>query len=630
MLILLLITVTFALLPNSISSLIRSHHVQVIHGESTNWDEDITEDTTWYLADSPYILVQDIKVYTAALLTIEPGVIVKFANETELYVAGGLRAQGNITHPITFTSNYTTPALGIWDGVIFDGIKEFLIDYVLIEYANTGVKLVSVAGISNSMISNCHVGIEGKLSNAYNLTVTDNSGDGLRVSKSLVIKNSNASNNGGHGITITSTINMDNSIVSNNTKDGIILSSGGYIQNSLITGNNGNGTCILGQTTIENTTICDNGGDGIWAGSVMSIIGCNITRNERNGIKSNHVHEKTTITNSSISSNSGDGIWTDSSVEIRNCNITYNVGNGVTAAENGTMNVYLSNVRNNTLSGLSGSGYVFNSTVSGNKMCGVLGNFTIEVFSSITWNQGGGFNGTGSIDWSSIFNNKPYDAVADVWPNNITATNNWWGTDNGTLIEEHIWHHNDTESLGYVLYEPWLNIPPPLIDRVSPEIGEPIWAGTSPEPYISWIDFDYYPMVRMNEPVSVSVNVTDNESPMPSGVEKVFLLYEVLINQSAGEWWNTTMTLINETSGNWAIIIPAHQVPNRWTNVSVLFFIQAYDKDGNMARSPPLEAEEDYYSYKIKWLPIGDVNGDGKVRVDDVLKVALNFGEPRP
>jgi hypothetical protein len=295
------------------------------------------------------------------------------------------------------------------------------------------------------------------------------------------------------------------------------------------------------------------------------------------------------------------------------------------------MDIYLSNIRNNTLGGLSGSGYVSNSTVAGNKMGGILGNFTIEVFSSITWNLGGGFNGTGSIDWSSICDNKPYDAVADVWPNNITATNNWWGTDNGTSIEEHIWHHSDSESLGYVLYDPWLNMSPPLIDRISPEISEPIWKGTSPYPYFNRtglnggvaLNFS----IRANEPVHVSVNVTDNESPIPSGVNKVFLSYRVVINQSVGEWWNIAMPLINETTGNWAIVIPAHQVPDRYTNVSISFFIQAYDKDGNPARSP--EAEDDYHSYTIKWLPIGDVNGDGKVRVDDVLTVALQFGQPK-
>jgi len=592
-----------------------------VQGESTEVSDDITEDTTWYLAGSPYILVKDIKVYTAALLTIEPGVVVKFANGTELYVAGGLKARGNTTHPITFTSNFTTPTPGIWDSVIFDGIKEFVIDYVLIEYASIGIKLVSVANISNSVISNCNTGVQGKLNYANNLTATDNTSNGLSITSSLRIENSNASHNDGQGITVTATIDMNNCTVSNNNKTGVVLSNGGYIQNSCIIGNSGNGTSIFGPTTIKNSTISDNGGDGIWARSGISITECTIIGNKGNGVKSNFVDEKATIKYSTISSNGGDGISTNASLEIERCDISYNNGNGVIVHNNVNMSVSASNIQNNTLTGLSGRGHVSYSNVSGNSGCGIMGNFTVESFTNITWNQGGGFNGTGRIFRSSIFNNTPYDAIADIWPNNTTATYNWWGTDNGTLIEEHIWHRNDTESLGYVFYDPWLHEPPELKDDVPPEIVSVIRTRTNPPPY------DPDPNVpnpnipgqpRPYEPVLISVNVTDNITPIPSGVGKVLLFYRV----NGSEWWNTTMTLItkyNETSGNWTAIIPMQP-----SGSIVEFFVQAYDKAGNWARTPP---ENEYYGYTVKWLPIGDINGDGKVDMKDIGRVAKNFGQ---
>ncbi|MDH5450021.1 MAG: right-handed parallel beta-helix repeat-containing protein [Candidatus Bathyarchaeota archaeon] len=660
---LLLMTTTFTLISTNIPSMVRSHLVQVFQGESTTWDEDITDDTTWHLADSPYILVEDIKVYTAALLTIEPGVVVKFADGTELYIAGGLNAQGNTTHPITFTSNFATPAPGIWDSVIYDGVKEFLLDYVLIEYASIGAKLVSVANISNSIISNCNIGVEGKLSHASNLTVTNSTGDGLSLSGSPRIENSTILNNGACGITITTAIYMDNCIVSNNTEDGVILSNGGDIKNSLITDNGGNGTCILGPAKITNTTISANCGDGIWTESRLEIVECNINGNQRNGIKSDYVDETTKIDESTISRNGGDGIWMGSRMIITECSITENAGNGTSAhllvdgfdfevqrcnvssnGQNGVtvprnssseyinMNIEDSTITYNNMSGLSGRGHVENSTVSGNKMCGILGNYTIELYNFITGNQGGGFNGTGIIYWSSIFNNTPYDVVADVSPNNITALENWWGTTDRSMIEDHIWDHNDTEGLGHVFYEPRLFGIPEPIDAYSPEIfvtSPYAYSGISPSFSCSWAKFcELYEtdMIRMGEPASVSVNVTDNTSPVPSGVDKVFLLYRVLINQSAGEWWNKTMnlaTMYNETSGNWNTTIPGHQVPCQWTNLTIQFFIQAYDKDANSARSPP---ENDYYSYRVVWLPSMDINGDGKVRIDDVLAVALGFG----
>jgi len=654
-LIFLLITVTFTLLSTGILSLVRSGYVQVFQSGSTKVGGPIAVNTTWTLAGSPYIVEKDVNVLTTANLTIEPGVVVEFADGTNLIISGGLFARGNLTHNITFTSNSTTPAPGAWGSVWSSG-NVFVMDYVAIKYAEKGVKLIVPTNISNSVISNCAMGVEGKLSYANNLTVTDNTGDGLSLSSPLRIKNSNVSSNGGHGITNTDTIDMDNCVISNNT-DGVILSNGGQIKNSRITSNRGNGTRILGPALITNTTIfgngvSGNGGDGIWTGSSMSVTECYINGNNGSGIKSNYVEGAITVERSTISDNAGDGIWAGSGMSITGCNITENTGNGVsghllveefslsilncnisgngqdgvTTPRNSTseyinMHIDESIITYNNMSGLSGHGYVLNSTVSGNKMCGILGNFTIEYYNVITWNQGGGFNGTGKIFWSSIVNNSPYDAIADILPNNITATRNWWGIDDGAVIRQHIWDHENDSRLGYVFYDPWLPGPPPPIDPYPPTIGILMYKGTSPYPYLNRtglpdgvaLDFP----IRMNEPVRVCVNVTDNILPKPSGVDKVLLFYRV----NYSEWWNTTMTSItmyNETSGNWAVIIPAQPA-----NSTVEFFIQAYDKAGNWNMSST-------YSYTVKWLTLGDINGDGKTDMKDIYVVARNFGKKDP
>jgi hypothetical protein len=627
---LLLTTMILTLLPTSIPVPVGSQYVQIFEGASTEVGGPISKNTIWTLAGSPYIAVKDVNVLSTANLTIEPGVVVKFTKDTNLIVSGGLIARGNSTHNITFTSNSSAPAPKAWGSIWSSSwpVRVFIMEYVVIKYADKGLELTVPTNISNSVISNCNVGVEGKLDYANNLRVTDNTAGGLSLSSSLQIKNSNVSNNGGYGIAITATIDMDNTIVSNNAEDGVVLSNGGNITNSRITGNGGNGTCILGPTIIKNTKISGNGGDGIWTRSSTSIAECNITENTKNGVRGSYVVGP--ITNSNISHNSGDGIWTNSSVQIKGCDITYNDGNGIITAKNGAMTVNMSNICNNTLSGLSGRGYVDNSTVSGNKMWGILGNFTIKPYTSITWNHGGGFNGTGSIFWSSIFNNTlygGYDAVADIWPYNTTATYNWWGTKSGSLIEEHIWHHNDNKSLGYVFYTPWLNETPTLRDLVPPEIAIPKWKGTSPPPYVPFL-LNGSRVIRTKEPVQVSVNVTDNTSPKPSGVDKVLLSYRVWINTSVGEWWNTTMTLTkmyNETSGNWVAVIPAQQVPNSYTRVSVEFFIQAIDK-----AVPPNSARSPKYSYLVKWLYEVDINGDGTVDITDIATVARQFGKYDP
>lgn len=156
-------------------------NIGYVQGGPTYVDKPITKDTIWNYTGSPYILIKDIAVYPAAVLTIEPGVIVEFADSTSLQVFGGLIAQGNMSYPITFTSNSSIPTPGIWDRIVFAGGKEFSMSCAVIEYATTGLELDNGASISDSKISNCNVGIEGNLTNANEISVTDNIGDGLRL-----------------------------------------------------------------------------------------------------------------------------------------------------------------------------------------------------------------------------------------------------------------------------------------------------------------------------------------------------------------------------------------------------------------------------------------------------------------
>ena len=75
-------------------------------------DEDITKDTIWYKASSPYVVTDSVSVEEGATLTIEPGVVVKFDSEFSFYsnpsidVYGKIIANGTEAEPIYFTSNY--------------------------------------------------------------------------------------------------------------------------------------------------------------------------------------------------------------------------------------------------------------------------------------------------------------------------------------------------------------------------------------------------------------------------------------------------------------------------------------------------------------------------------------------
>ncbi|HEX6641854.1 MAG TPA: DUF6531 domain-containing protein, partial [Thermoanaerobaculia bacterium] len=105
-----------------------------------NVSGDVTSNTTWTLANSPYVVTGTINVQSPAVLTIEPGVIVKFETGASLLVQAGatLTANGTSTSPITFTSykddsaggddngdgTTTTPAPGDWNTLGYAGYTD--------------------------------------------------------------------------------------------------------------------------------------------------------------------------------------------------------------------------------------------------------------------------------------------------------------------------------------------------------------------------------------------------------------------------------------------------------------------------------------------------------------------------
>ena len=86
---------------------------------STDVGGTIMTDTTWTEAGSPYVVTANVIVDEGFVLTIEPGVEVRFAAGTLLDVKGGLFAQGTMTKTIRFTSNESNPAAGDWGYILF-------------------------------------------------------------------------------------------------------------------------------------------------------------------------------------------------------------------------------------------------------------------------------------------------------------------------------------------------------------------------------------------------------------------------------------------------------------------------------------------------------------------------------
>jgi RHS repeat-associated protein len=98
-------------------------------GSATNVSGTISTDTTWTVANNPYVLTGNVTVAAGVTLTVEPGVVVKFNSQFRtLTVNGTLKAVGTAGSRIVFTSvkddaaggdtngdgAATSPAAGDW------------------------------------------------------------------------------------------------------------------------------------------------------------------------------------------------------------------------------------------------------------------------------------------------------------------------------------------------------------------------------------------------------------------------------------------------------------------------------------------------------------------------------------
>ena len=135
----------------------------------------ITADETWYAKDNPHIIIDKITVEEGVVLTIEPGVVVKFDGYHRINVFGALVAKGN-ENRILFTSNLESPSFGSYFGITFKencDDDNCVIDGVDIEYAFEGVFCEGASPtISNSTISTTYIGIE--CSQGSNPIITSN------------------------------------------------------------------------------------------------------------------------------------------------------------------------------------------------------------------------------------------------------------------------------------------------------------------------------------------------------------------------------------------------------------------------------------------------------------------------
>ena len=200
---------------------------------------DITDDTTWYIGASPYILEQPVTVRADAALSIEPGVTVESAGPG-LRVRGSLLAVGKPESPIVFRGRQGMEASQSWDGLTFDntGTRENRLVHAKIQDARVAIQAISASpAIQETLFIKNDTALlveERSEPHLEKNTITDNRQDGIvsRHAAPTIIHNE-ISHNQGNGITLVASVPVvtENNIHSNTGRQMLVEEGGMSVVN---------------------------------------------------------------------------------------------------------------------------------------------------------------------------------------------------------------------------------------------------------------------------------------------------------------------------------------------------------------------------------------------------------------
>ena len=100
----------------------------------------IYANTTWTLANSPYIITDTVVVFPGDTLTIDPGVVVKFDSTVYMEIRQAtLIANGTAALPITFKANSTNAGRFFWNGILLNNIDSCYFNHCVFKNAQSAI-----------------------------------------------------------------------------------------------------------------------------------------------------------------------------------------------------------------------------------------------------------------------------------------------------------------------------------------------------------------------------------------------------------------------------------------------------------------------------------------------------------
>lgn len=129
----------------------------------TNITTNITVSTTWDLAGSPYIIngTRLVSGVGNPLLTVDPGVVIKFNANAYLQIGQGstthgrLQINGSSDSPVLITANTATPSPGFWGSIKTTAYCDLAsLQYAILEYGGSASGLFETGG-GSPLLQNC-------------------------------------------------------------------------------------------------------------------------------------------------------------------------------------------------------------------------------------------------------------------------------------------------------------------------------------------------------------------------------------------------------------------------------------------------------------------------------------------
>lgn len=247
--------------------------VSLFASAQTNFQGGIYNNTTWTLANSPYVLTGSVVVFPGKTLTIEPGVEVRVTadntfntgNMLYLEVRGNLVAQGNLNAPIKFVSTQSGPSSYNWLGIKILGSQggTFTMDHFELSNSFNGLyNDVAEVGVTHTF-NNCffkdnNYALQLNANNVYNYCTFQRNGIGQAaqyVYGSLTASNCIYNDNICAFTWVYSPVNVTNCIFNGNTNT--INGVSGNLTNCIFE-NNGNGLYGCSDLVIDNCTFANN------------------------------------------------------------------------------------------------------------------------------------------------------------------------------------------------------------------------------------------------------------------------------------------------------------------------------------------------------------------------------------